>query len=172
MASFSQPIQDVKVKAISWHVAEVLNQKKALKGKTVKRVAFNAITKEAVLDAASPVLGIDEGLWSMHILHAVHWIILSASRFLRQFCGANCRARSAGHTFSQWRCAISLRIADPRSNASSVRNTECWRCWLSRCLQFHATVSLPVTARNSGKPISRMVGRQRAACCNCWKAQN
>ena len=42
---------DREGEAISWHVLEVLQQKKALKDKTVQRVVFNAITKKSVLDA-------------------------------------------------------------------------------------------------------------------------
>src|ERR1700744_2407586 len=43
---------DREGEAISWHVLEVLKQKKALpKGLKVERVAFNAITKAAVLEA-------------------------------------------------------------------------------------------------------------------------
>ncbi len=42
---------DREGEAISWHVLEVLNKKKALKGTEVERVTFNAITKSAVLEA-------------------------------------------------------------------------------------------------------------------------
>ena len=42
---------DREGEAISWHVLEVLNKKKALKDKTVQRVTFNAITKSAVTTA-------------------------------------------------------------------------------------------------------------------------
>ncbi|WOC17333.1 type I DNA topoisomerase [Pseudochrobactrum sp. MP213Fo] len=42
---------DREGEAISWHVLEVLRQKKALGSKAVKRVVFNAITKNAVLEA-------------------------------------------------------------------------------------------------------------------------
>src|SRR5690606_29691756 len=42
---------DREGEAISWHVLEVLRQKKALKDKKVQRVVFNAITKKSVLDA-------------------------------------------------------------------------------------------------------------------------
>jgi len=46
---------DREGEAIAWHVLEVLKQKKVLKDKPVRRVAFNSITKQAVLDAiASP----------------------------------------------------------------------------------------------------------------------
>lgn len=42
---------DREGEAISWHVLEVLKQKKALGKATIERVTFNAITKAAVLDA-------------------------------------------------------------------------------------------------------------------------
>jgi DNA topoisomerase I len=42
---------DREGEAISWHVQEVLRQRKALKGVDVKRVVFNEVTKQAVLDA-------------------------------------------------------------------------------------------------------------------------
>ena len=42
---------DREGEAISWHVLEVLNKKKALKDTQVERVTFNAITKSAVLEA-------------------------------------------------------------------------------------------------------------------------
>lgn len=42
---------DREGEAISWHVLEVLNKKKALKDKSVQRVTFNAITKTAVTEA-------------------------------------------------------------------------------------------------------------------------
>lgn len=50
---------DREGEAISWHVLEVLRQKKALKDKPVKRVVFNAITKAAVLDAMAHPRDID-----------------------------------------------------------------------------------------------------------------
>ena len=42
---------DREGEAISWHVLEVLNKKKALKDKQIQRVTFNAITKAAVTEA-------------------------------------------------------------------------------------------------------------------------
>ena len=42
---------DREGEAISWHVLEVLKEKRALKQQAVERVVFNAITKQAVLDA-------------------------------------------------------------------------------------------------------------------------
>lgn len=42
---------DREGEAISWHVLEYLKEQKALEGKAVQRITFNAITKKAVLDA-------------------------------------------------------------------------------------------------------------------------
>ena len=53
---------DREGEAISWHVLEVLRQKRALKDKPVKRVVFNAITKNAVLDAMANPRDIDAPL--------------------------------------------------------------------------------------------------------------
>ena len=53
---------DREGEAISWHVFDVLGEKKDLKGKKVERVVFNAITKNAILDAMKKPRSIDEGL--------------------------------------------------------------------------------------------------------------
>src|ERR687889_192077 len=42
---------DREGEAISWHVLEVLKEKKALKDQQIERVVFNAITKESVTEA-------------------------------------------------------------------------------------------------------------------------
>lgn len=42
---------DREGEAIAWHIAEILNSKKLLKGKPLKRVVFNEITKSAVQHA-------------------------------------------------------------------------------------------------------------------------
>ncbi len=53
---------DREGEAISWHVLEVLKQKNALKKQTVERVVFNAITRQAVLDAMKHPRRIDDAL--------------------------------------------------------------------------------------------------------------
>jgi DNA topoisomerase-1 len=54
---------DREGEAISWHVLEVLRQKKAIdKAQPVERVVFNAITRQAVLDAMKNPRGIDKAL--------------------------------------------------------------------------------------------------------------
>jgi DNA topoisomerase-1 len=50
---------DREGEAISWHVLEILNKKKAIKGAAVERVTFNAITKTAVLEAMANPRQID-----------------------------------------------------------------------------------------------------------------
>ena len=53
---------DREGEAISWHVLEVLKQKRVLKDKPVERVVFNAITKQAVLEAMKNPRPIDAAL--------------------------------------------------------------------------------------------------------------
>ncbi|HWU55848.1 MAG TPA: type I DNA topoisomerase [Rhizomicrobium sp.] len=53
---------DREGEAISWHILEVLKEKKLLKDLPVERVAFNAITKSAVLEAIAHPRKIDQEL--------------------------------------------------------------------------------------------------------------
>lgn len=53
---------DREGEAISWHVQEVLNEKKLLEGVNVKRVVFNEITKTAILDAFNHPRELDKEL--------------------------------------------------------------------------------------------------------------
>jgi DNA topoisomerase-1 len=53
---------DREGEAISWHVLEVLKEKRALTQQAVERVVFNAITKQAVLDAMKHPRKIDGAL--------------------------------------------------------------------------------------------------------------
>ncbi|HZX82816.1 MAG TPA: type I DNA topoisomerase, partial [Reyranella sp.] len=53
---------DREGEAISWHVRDVLRGKKALEGVDVKRVTFNAITKQSVLDAVAHPRELDQDL--------------------------------------------------------------------------------------------------------------
>jgi DNA topoisomerase-1 len=60
---------DREGEAISWHVLEVLKQKRALKDKPVSRVVFNAITKQSVLDAMANPRQIDAPLVDAYLAH-------------------------------------------------------------------------------------------------------
>ncbi len=53
---------DREGEAISWHILEVLAQKKALKDIRIDRVAFNAITKSAVQEAMANPRQVDQDL--------------------------------------------------------------------------------------------------------------
>ena len=53
---------DREGEAISWHVLEVLKQKKALHGQPIDRVVFNAVTKQAVNEAMAHPRRIDQAL--------------------------------------------------------------------------------------------------------------
>lgn len=53
---------DREGEAISWHVLEVLKDKKVLKGKKIQRVVFNAITKAAISEALRHPREIDQAL--------------------------------------------------------------------------------------------------------------
>src|SRR5271154_5375764 len=53
---------DREGEAISWHVLQVLKDKKALNGQPVERVVFNAITKQAVTEAMAHPRAIDQAL--------------------------------------------------------------------------------------------------------------
>jgi len=53
---------DREGEAIAWHVKEFLNDKNALKGKEVKRVTFNEITKKAVQAAFDNARDLDKDL--------------------------------------------------------------------------------------------------------------
>src|SRR5262244_3992592 len=53
---------DREGEAISWHVLEVLKDKRALKGQKIERVVFNAITKQAISEAMKNPRQIDGAL--------------------------------------------------------------------------------------------------------------
>lgn len=53
---------DREGEAISWHVLELLKERGVLKGKSVKRVVFHEITKNAVLDAIAHPRDLDKPL--------------------------------------------------------------------------------------------------------------
>jgi DNA topoisomerase-1 len=53
---------DREGEAISWHVLQVLKEKKALKSQPIERVVFNAITKQAVTEAMAHPRQIDQAL--------------------------------------------------------------------------------------------------------------
>ena len=138
---------DREGEAISWHVLEALNQKKALKGKTVKRVTFNAITKPAVQAAMAAPRDIDMELVDAYLARrALDYLVgFTLSPVLwRKLPGA----RSAGRVQS-----VALRLmltARSRSSASSRRNSgRSMRSWPTSAARASPRASRRSTARSS-----------------------
>ncbi|MCX5495432.1 type I DNA topoisomerase [Kaistia dalseonensis] len=112
---------DREGEAISWHVLEVLKQKRALKDKPVERVVFNAITKQAVLEAMKNPRPIDEALVDAYLARrALDYLVgFTLSPVLwRKLPGA----RSAGRVQS-----VALRlVCDRESEIESFKRREYW----------------------------------------------
>jgi DNA topoisomerase-1 len=53
---------DREGEAISWHLLDILNKKRALKDKKIERVVFNAVTKDAIKEAMAHPRQIDQAL--------------------------------------------------------------------------------------------------------------
>jgi DNA topoisomerase-1 len=112
---------DREGEAISWHVLEVLRNKKALKTATVQRVVFNAITKSAVTEAMRNPRDIDMELVDAYLARrALDYLVgFTLSPVLwRKLPGA----RSAGRVQS-----VSLRlIVDREIEIEAFRTQEYW----------------------------------------------
>lgn len=105
---------DREGEAISWHVLEVLKAKKALKDKPVERVVFNAITRDAVLEAMSKPRQIDVDLVDAYLARrALDYLVgFTLSPVLwRKLPGA----RSAGRVQS-----VALRLVCDRENEIEI----------------------------------------------------
>ena len=113
---------DREGEAISWHILEVLGAKKALKkGMEIERVAFNAITKPAILAALGEPRQIDEPLVSAYLARrALDYLVgFTLSPVLwRKLPGA----RSAGRVQS-----VALRlVCDREAEIEAFRTDEYW----------------------------------------------
>ncbi|MFN4143182.1 type I DNA topoisomerase [Aestuariivirga sp.] len=112
---------DREGEAISWHVLEVLRRKGALKGKSVQRVVFNAITRNAVLEAMQHPRDVDSALVDAYLARrALDYLVgFSLSPVLwRKLPGS----RSAGRVQS-----VALRlICDRELEIEAFRAQEFW----------------------------------------------
>jgi len=112
---------DREGEAISWHVLEVLAKKKALKETEVQRVVFNAITRNAVLDAMENPRELDRELIDAYLARrALDYLVgFTLSPVLwRKLPGA----RSAGRVQS-----VALRlICDRELEIEAFRAQEYW----------------------------------------------
>ncbi|WP_322414256.1 type I DNA topoisomerase [Mesorhizobium huakuii] len=113
---------DREGEAISWHVLEVLKQKRALKDKPVSRVVFNAITKSSVLEAMANPRQIDGPLVDAYLARrALDYLVgFTLSPVLwRKLPGA----RSAGRVQS-----VALRlVCDRESEIERFIREEYWQ---------------------------------------------
>ncbi len=113
---------DREGEAISWHLLEILNQKKAIKkGMPIERVAFNAVTKQAIQAALAAPRQIDEPLVSAYLARrALDYLVgFTLSPVLwRKLPGA----RSAGRVQS-----VALRIVcDREAEIEAFKTDEYW----------------------------------------------
>ncbi len=113
---------DREGEAISWHILRLLEKKKAIKkGTTVERVAFNAITKQSILDAMANPREIDQPLVSAYLARrALDYLVgFTLSPVLwRKLPGA----KSAGRVQS-----VALRlICDREAEIEAFKTDEYW----------------------------------------------
>ncbi len=112
---------DREGEAISWHVREALESRKALKGVEVGRVVFHEVTRNAVLDAVANPRGINQELVDAYLARrALDYLVgFTLSPVLwRKLPGA----RSAGRVQS-----VALRlICDREAEIEAFRAREYW----------------------------------------------
>jgi DNA topoisomerase-1 len=141
---------DREGEAISWHVYEILKNKRLLKDKRVDRVVFNAVTKEAVNEAMRNPREIDEALVDAYLARrALDYLVgFNLSPVLwRKLPGA----RSAGRVQS-----VALRIVcDRELEIEKFVAREYW----SILAHLRTAANAPFSARlvgADGKKISRL----------------
>jgi DNA topoisomerase-1 len=112
---------DREGEAISWHLLKILEQKRALNGVAVERVAFNAVTKDAILTALAHPRQIDEPLVDAYLARrALDYLVgFTLSPVLwRKLPGA----RSAGRVQS-----VALRlVCDREAEIEAFKTREYW----------------------------------------------
>ena len=132
---------DREGEAISWHVLEVLRSKKALRDKPIERVVFNAITRDAVLEAMKNPRQIDDALVDAYLARrALDYLVgFTLSPVLwRKLPGA----RSAGRVQS-----VALRLVCDRENEIEIfKPREYW------------SVAVTLEPPNGGRFVARVVG--------------
>ena len=132
---------DREGEAISWHVLEVLRARRAVGGKPVERVVFNAVTREAVLEAMRHPRVIDDALVDAYLARrALDYLVgFTLSPVLwRKLPGA----RSAGRVQS-----VALRLVCDRENEiETFRPREYW------------SVAVTLEPPSGGRFVARAVG--------------
>ncbi len=112
---------DREGEAISWHVCEVLRERRALRGVDIKRVVFNEITRGAILDAFARPREVDRELVEAYLARrALDYLVgFTLSPVLwRKLPGS----RSAGRVQS-----VALRlICEREAEIENFRSREYW----------------------------------------------
>ncbi len=141
---------DREGEAISWHVLQVLNDKKVLKDKPVDRVVFNAITKKSVLDAMAHPRQIDSDLVDAYLARrALDYLVgFSLSPVLwRKLPGA----RSAGRVQS-----VALRlVCDREAEIEAFKPQEYWSV-LANLKNKYGDIFEARIAEFDGKKLQRL----------------
>ena len=146
---------DREGEAISWHLLEALTKRRVLKDVTVERVAFNAITKQAVLDAMAHPRAVDMELVNAYLARrALDYLVgFTLSPVLwRKLPGS----RSAGRVQS-----VCLRlICDRELEIEKFKSEEYWSIdadVLSGSDTFRARM-----VTHEGKKLQKMTIKDRA----------
>src|SRR6516162_7019713 len=141
---------DREGEAISWHVLEALKEKQALKKQAVERVVFNAITKQAVLDAMKHPRKIDGALVDAYLARrALDYLVgFTLSPVLwRKLPGA----RSAGRVQS-----VALRlVADRELEIEKFVRQEYWSLIATLATPRNETFEARLTGAD-GKKLHRL----------------
>jgi DNA topoisomerase-1 len=141
---------DREGEAISWHVLQVLKDKKALKSQPVERVVFNAITKQAVTDAMAHPRKIDQALVDAYLARrALDYLVgFTLSPVLwRKLPGA----RSAGRVQS-----VALRlVADRELEIEKFVRQEYWSLVATLATPRNETFEARLTGAD-GKKLQRL----------------
>jgi len=141
---------DREGEAISWHLLDILNKKRALKDKAIERVVFNAVTKEAIKQAMAHPRQIDQALVDAYLARrALDYLVgFNLSPVLwRKLPGA----RSAGRVQS-----VALRlVCDRELEIEKFQRQEYW----SLVAHLKTKAGEPFAARlvgADGKKIARL----------------
>ncbi|MGD9539689.1 type I DNA topoisomerase [Methylocystis sp.] len=141
---------DREGEAISWHLLDILNKKRALKDKKIERVVFNAVTKDAIKEAMAHPRQIDQALVDAYLARrALDYLVgFTLSPVLwRKLPGA----RSAGRVQS-----VALRlVCDRELEIEKFVPREYW----SLVAHLKTKAGEPFTARlvgADGKKIQRL----------------
>ena len=142
---------DREGEAISWHIRDMLDEKHALKGVQVHRVAFNEITRSAVKAAMAHPRELDQPLIEAYLARrALDYLVgFTLSPVLwRKLPGS----RSAGRVQS-----VALRlICEREAEIEAFRNREYWTIEALLSAQLNASASSAIRPpRSPPRPSSR-----------------